>query len=422
MQLAQPALLLTTPAHANLLPAAPQPPSPHHPAHTWPDAGATAAGAEWSLTARPAASPSSIPHISTARWPGAHVVDIDALHTSDELTDSCAQHGTEQGSDPPSSQRNPAQGPAGTLPCARPLPYFAVLYTSGSTGLPYGVRMTEGAWLHRIRWMQLHGPRRCTGTPGAGGQDQCHDQSQPCRLYGMGIPPSHHPRSTSACIWNSSELEAKAGFVEEAEAQSGEEAEPVDGASWVPPPGMRTAAGAAEAAAAGAVGCCSVVCFSTAVSFVDHLWQLLAPALAPAMSEAAAAAAVQPAAVEQAAAVAGAAAAVGGGSQGAVAAGVGLGDSDMGSAAVGVQLPYSCGDAQLDAAEVAAAAAAGPCGVLVPPTGAVLRPEVFVRALADHGATHLVGSVFARVTLFRSTASRLWLRRVQVLHGAFFGA
>ncbi len=311
---------------------------------------------------------------------------MHALNTS-ESTDCCAPYGTERGSEPPSSLRKPAQGLARAVPCTRPLPYFAVLYTSGSTGQPYGVRMTEGAWLHRIRWMQLHGTRPRVGTPGAGGQDQAHDHGQPCRLYGVGSSP--WPKS--GCELDAAELGAKAGAVEEAGVEAGvgaeAEAEAGDGGSWASP-GTRAAAGAAATAGSAAGHGCSVVCFSTAVSFVDHLWQLLAPALAPAMSEAAAAA--QQAAVGQAAA-----AAVGGGSQGSVAAGVGLGDGGIGPAAAAaawnVQLPSGCGDAQLDAAEVAAAAAAGPCGVLVPPPGAVLRPEAFVRALAEHGATHLVG-------------------------------
>ncbi|KAG2453445.1 hypothetical protein HYH02_001666 [Chlamydomonas schloesseri] len=117
-----------------------------------------------------------------------------------------------------------------------PMPYFAVLYTSGSTGVPLGVRMGEAAWLARLRWMQRRYPLRP-------------------------LQPQHH-------LGQQQQQQLK-------QQQQQEEEEQTVGAAMGE--AMRVDGGGG-----------SVVCFSTAVSFVDHLWQLLAPLAAAAAAGAAA--------------------------------------------------------------------------------------------------------------------------------------
>ncbi|EFJ45492.1 hypothetical protein VOLCADRAFT_118351 [Volvox carteri f. nagariensis] len=231
------------------------------------------------------------------------------------------------------------------------MPYFAVLYTSGSTGEPLGVCMSAAAWLTRIAWMQRRYPLRAPTSESAG------------------LPPPPLPPPPPL----SSRLRSGHGASEPA-GTGGETAEPSD---------SREGGGGGEGSIG---GCCdgsgeepgSVVCFSTAVSFVDHLWQLLAPILAPGCGalegseghrvgegkdahregeEGKEATATTPLAPEPAAAAAAAAA------------------------------------VDLETAPPAAAAGrvAGPCSVLIPPPGlAALQPERFVCLLAEYGVSHLV--------------------------------
>lgn len=91
----------------------------------------------------------------------------------------------------------------------QPLPFFCLLYTSGSTGQPVGVMCTEQGFLNRYHWMQ---------------QQQQHQQQQ-----GQSQQQQHQQQ------------QAHSGLV------------PLL-------PGH-------------------VVAFKTAVAFVDHLWELLAPFL-----------------------------------------------------------------------------------------------------------------------------------------------
>lgn len=167
------------------------------------------------------------------------------------------------GAGPPPPSPFPVAEPAAPLPL--PLPYFCVLYTSGSTGAPLGVQLSEAAFLSRVAWMQASWPLLAPG---------------------------------------------------------------------------------------------AVVCFATPVSFVDHLWQLLAPLMA----------------------------------------GAGRAEEEGGSSG--------------------GAAGGGPCSVVVPPTGAVLEPG-FVELLAQHGVTHLVrrvegsrtaGALMKAVVLARLIALRACVR------------
>ncbi|PNH12792.1 putative acyl-activating enzyme 19 [Tetrabaena socialis] len=179
------------------------------------------------------------------------------------------------------------------------LPYFAVLYTSGSTGTPLGVRQREAAWLQRLAWMQARHPL------------------QPCAS-----PEQRSPQAAPS--------DAAAGGVQLSAAAAPD-------------------AGAAKTTSGSNVG--STVLFSTAVSFIDHLWQVLAPVVSPGLD--------------------------------------------------------TCWSAGLPAARTAHA---GPCNVVIAAPDAVLQADAFVGLLAEHEISHLVSvpSVLRHLLpAFRSARSRL---------------
>ncbi|GLI64440.1 hypothetical protein VaNZ11_007710 [Volvox africanus] len=221
------------------------------------------------------------------------------------------------------------------------LPYFAVLYTSGSTGEPLGVCMCESAWLKRIAWMQRRYPLRPPGTlpsPPAMPQLSSTPYQQPGTLESGGVSSPGDTGPQVAIKSGPSKLDNRVSVGQD-ECAGDDDNGGVDDSYGGSGPG-------------------SVVCFSTAVSFVDHLWQLLAPILAPSCE-------------------------VEGGSV--------LDREAFPAATVRAQhgAPAAApGPAVAPTAE--AVRPAGPCSVLIPPPGAVLQPELFVGLLADHGVSHLV--------------------------------
>jgi hypothetical protein len=109
---------------------------------------------------------------------------------------------------------------------AAPLPFFCVLNTSGSTGTPQCVRCTERGFLNRYEWMQQQGQQGQQRQQGQGHQQQQQEQQQ--------------------------EQE------QEQEQQQQRSQHPAGPVPLQPR---------------------HVVAFKTATTFVDHLWELLAPLL-----------------------------------------------------------------------------------------------------------------------------------------------
>jgi hypothetical protein len=126
------------------------------------------------------------------------------------------------------------------------LPFFCVLYTSGSTGRPLGVKSTEQGFLNRYTWMQ-------------GGQSSVN--STPAALAASN---PQHPKLT-----------------QQRPAQA--EQCPVPILAAAPPELQHVQQPHMQPAAAGSglvpLQPGHVVVFKTAVGFVDHLWELLAPFL-----------------------------------------------------------------------------------------------------------------------------------------------
>ncbi|GIM12369.1 hypothetical protein Vretimale_15759 [Volvox reticuliferus] len=251
----------------------------------------------------------------------------------------------------------------------RAMPYFAVLYTSGSTGEPLGVCMSESAWLKRISWMQRRYPLRPPGTqPAIQAMPQLSSMpnQRPGTLAPRDVrsPGDTGPQVTSKSDPSKSDNGISVGWGESAcDSDSGG----VDGNRGGGDPG-------------------SVVCFSTAVSFVDHLWQLLAPILAPSC----------------------------GGESG------GVDREELPIQAVtSVGKPVSAFASTAKAQEPTAVGAVrpvGPCSVVIPPPGAVLQPELFVGLLAEHGVSHLVSvPSLLRHLLPALRASRHRLGRLRLL-------
>lgn len=124
------------------------------------------------------------------------------------------------------------------------LPYFCVLYTSGSTGAPLGVLCTEQGFLNRYAWMQ-------------------RSQVQPQSLQEDGQLQELPTHRSGSC--HDQQLLQQPQPQQEARQQQ-QQQQHLQEHRWQEPGPVPLQPG-------------HVVAYKTATTFVDHLWELLAPLL-----------------------------------------------------------------------------------------------------------------------------------------------